>query len=444
MQDSFTMVDESTEDFTVFLTKKSDISAYHFTSSLEKKGRLFSKQLPNKYKLPIGGTINGSKYTLFYSNQYKSKFAGIVFDFETRWSKVFEIDLKLTNEIYLTRFNHSNTFHILTTSYRKEEFYLYIFDNVGNYKRKVIDLSPFEFLGQANYPTRLKHLLAIGTTVGITDLKLVEDDIPYSLDSMVSLYKLYIVEGKMYLTVDLNNRYTQIITYDLKKDVSGFLKIPQPELKKESKSNSYLMGNDLFQFKINPQEMRVRITDLQAQKTLKEYSVSKSDSLYISQGPIRQRGGRFDNSREFDRTSKFLRKVSSGNPGILVHKSEEGYEINIGSVEEITDPLLTTLALVNPISAVAVFGSFTLVVNPVALAFYKVSNSRAVYIFSLLDENFELKNGNEPKNIFYTIDDYIVQEGLKRFTAADVFSYQGGYVFGRLDKKTKVYSFLKF
>ncbi len=445
MQNSFTMVDELTDSFTVFLTKNSDISAYHFDSALQTKGRLLSRQLPNKYKFPLGGTIENTKYTLFYSNKDKSKFAGIVFDFNTRWSNTFEIDLKLKNEILLTQFNHSNKFHLLTASYREDLLYLYIFDNSGQYEKKIIDLSKYEFFGGAKHPARLKHALALGTTIGpFTDIKLVQNDIAYSLDSMISWYKLYLNEEKLYLVIDLNTDLTQIISYNLHTEDVDLIKIPQPSFKQEAKSNSYFLNGKLFQLKINTQEMVLQITDLATEKLIKEHHISKHDSLNISIGPVRQRGGRYENHREFDKTSKFLRKVTSGNPAILVDEFDGTYQVNIGSVKEINDSLLHAIAFTSPFSVVAVFGSVTFFVNPVALAFYKASDTKAVYIFSLLDENFELTYGEEPENIFYVIHDYIEREGIKRFTAADVFKYKGDYIFGRLDRKTKNYSLLKF
>jgi len=179
-------------------------------------------------------------------------------------------------------------------------------------------------------------------------------------------------------------------------------------------------------------------------KVLKKHHISKNDNLYLANGPIRQRGGRYKQYRELDKTSQFLRKLGHGNPAIFVNEYDGQYVVHIGSVDEIEDGLIAAVAYLNPFTAFATFGALTLYVNPVALALFKASNSRAVYINNILDQDFEPTNKKEKENIFYIISDYIEKENLKRFTAADVFIYKDYYMFGMLDKKSKKYILRKF
>ena len=446
MENSFTMVDDVSGDFTVFLTRNSDISAYHFNAAFENEGRLLSRQLHNKYKVPLGGTLKQKKYSLFYTNSSKSKFAGITFDFESRWSNTFEIDLNLKKEIYLTRFLYQNTFYIVTSTYRENFLYIYAFDNFGTYKKRTIDLSKYEFYGASEYPTRLKSALALDyhNANHLTNIISVQNDIPYSLDSMVSLIKLYIIGDSLHLATDINRDFTQIISYNLQNGSTSYDKINHVVLEQESLRNSYLLDKLLFQISVNQNEMVFQVTDLNSKKVLKKHHITKDEELYLANGPIRQRGGRYKQYRELEKTSQFLRKLGNGNPAIHVNESNGQYVVNIGSVDEVKDGVIGVLAYLNPYGAFAAFGALTLYVNPVALALYKVSNSKAVYINNILNEDFEPTNNKERDDIFYIIDDYIKKEDIKRYTAADVFKYKDYFFFGMLDKKSKNYSFIKF
>ena len=444
IDNSFTLVNETTNDFTVFLTNKSNLSAFNFNESLEFKGWLSSRKLLNKYKIPLGGTVKDKKYSLFYTNSNKSKFALISFDFKSNWSLATEIDLNLKKEIYLSQFIFENTFHILTTTYRDNVLYIYSFDSTGGYYKKTIDLSNNDFFGAADYPTRLKSTLALDIHNNtLTNIVSVQKDIPYSLDSMVSKIKLYLTGDSIHLVSDINHEFTQIISHDLKTGATKVDQFYQANVE-YAPTNSFLTTDCLFQVAVNPKEMVFQVTDLKTKKVLKKHHVTKNDELYLANGPIRQRGGRYKQYRELEKTSQFLRKLGNGNPAIYVNLINDQFEINIGSVDEIDNGLISAVAYMNPFTAIASIGALTLYVNPVALALIQASNSKAVYINNVLDKDFVPTNQKEKENIFYIIQDFIEKEDIKRFTASDVFKYKEHYLFGMLDKKSKKYILRKF
>ena len=187
---SFTLDNESTKHITTFLGKKNYISAYFFNPKFQLQSRLFSKNLAGIFKIPLGGNINGKTYSLFYPNETKNKFSGILFDFEKNTTDGFEIDLNLKKEIFLSSFVHSSKFYLLTGSYRENKMYLYHFNNTGRFERRIIDLSNYEFFGVEDYPSRLKNMLALSKRSPLTEITLVQSGVPYSLDSLHSLIKL--------------------------------------------------------------------------------------------------------------------------------------------------------------------------------------------------------------------------------------------------------------
>lgn len=446
MQNSFSLVNTKDDSFTVFLSRKADVEAYNFNKEMEIQGRMVSTLLPSKYNIPLGGRIDNKVYTLFFSNKNKTKFAGINFDFNTKVSTSFDIDINLKTEKFLTHFNYKDQFYLVTISYREDYLNLYLFESSSSFEKKTIDLSNHEVYRTASYTVPLYQAFSADLiTRPIYKIHWVQKDVPYSLDSMSSLYKLYLTGDSIQFISDINSNFTQVITYDLIKENVEVRQFDQPIFEREdTMSNSFLSNGLLYQFRINPKELALSISDFNTREVLKEHRIKKKENLYLSSGPIRQRGGRYKKYRELEKTAQFLRKVGNGYPSIYVDQKGSTQKIVLGSVNEIDNGALQALAFVNPFTAVASIGSVTLFFNPVALAMFRASDTKAVYITGYLDENFQTIQVTERDDIFYRVTDYLKQEKTKRYTAADIFQYKGYFLFGMLDKKTEQYSLRKF
>ena len=446
MKNSFSLVNSKNASFTVFLSRKTDLEAYHFNDNMELQERITSTLLTNKYSTPIGGRIDEKVYTLYFSNKKKTKFASINFDFERKISKTYDIDLKLKKEKFLAHFNYKDQFYLITTTHHNDYLNLYILNSTGSFEKKIIDLSEYELYGRADYPAPVYQ--AFSTNIPskpIYNTFWVQKDVPYSLDSMTSLYKLYITGDSLQITSDINPNFTQIITYDLITEDIEVRKLNQPKFKnKNTLSNSFLLDNILYQFRINPKEMALSISNYETNEILKEHRIKKKEDFYLSSGPIRQRGGHYKRYRELEKTAQFLRKVGNGNPSIYVDKIGSTQKIVLGSVDEVDVSALQALTFANPFTAVASIGSVTLFFNPVSVALLKSSNTKAVYITGYLDQNFQTTQAIEKDDIFYRVKDYLKEEKTKRYTAVDIFQYKDYFLFGMLDKKTKIYSLRKF
>jgi hypothetical protein len=446
MQNSFTLVNSKDDSITVFLSRKADVEAYNFNKEMEIQARMVSTLLPSKFNIPLGGRIDDKAYTLFFSNKSNTKFAGINFDFNSEASTSFDIDIKLKNEKLLTHFNHNDQFYLVTISYREDHLNLYLFESSGSFEKKTIDLSGYEVFRTAPYPVPLYQAFSADmTTRPIYKMQWVQNEVPYSLDSMTSLYKLYLTDGSIQFISDINPNFTQVITYDLITENLDVRQFDHPIFEREdAMSNSFLSDGLLYQFRINPKEMALSIADFSTKKVLKEHRISKQEDLYLSSGPIRQRGGRYKKYRELEKTTQFLRKVGNGYPSIYVDQIGTTQKIVLGSVDEIDNSAIQALAFVNPFTAVASIGAVTLFFNPVALAMLKASDTKAVYITGYLDQNFQPTQVAETDDIFYRVTDFLKQEKTKRYTAADIFQYKDYFLFGMLNKKTEQYSLRKF
>lgn len=446
MQNSFSLVNSENDSFTIFLSQRGDVEAYNFNAKMELQGRIASTVLSPKFNLPIGGRIDNNTYTLFFSNKNKSKFVGIKFDFDTQVSATFDIDIKLKNEKLLTHFNHKNQFYLVTTSYRNDYLNLYLFDASGSYKRKIIDLTDHDLFRTAPYPVSLYNSMSADlSSRPMTNMNWIQKDVPYSLDTMTSMYKLYVIDDSIQIISDINPNFTQVISYDVITEKVDVTTYNQPTFKREdTMSNSFLSEGLLYQFRINPRVMALRITDFNTKEVYNEHRITKDEELFLSSGPIRQRGGRYKKYRELEKTAQFLRKVGNGYPSIYVDQIDGVQKVVLGSVDEVDNSAMQALAFVNPFTAVASIGALTVFFNPMALAMMRASDTKAVYITGYLDENFQTTQVTEKDDIFYRVTDYIKQEKTKRYTAADIFQYKDYFLFGMLDKKTQHYSLRKF
>jgi len=259
------------------------------------------------------------------------------------------------------------------------------------------------------------------------------------------MYKLYVIDDSIQIISDINPNFTQVISYDVITEKVDVTTYNQPTFKREdTMSNSFLSEGLLYQFRINPRVMALRITDFNTKEVYNEHRITKDEELFLSSGPIRQRGGRYKKYRELEKTAQFLRKVGNGYPSIYVDQIDGVQKVVLGSVDEVDNSAMQALAFVNPFTAVASIGALTVFFNPMALAMMRASDTKAVYITGYLDENFQTTQVTEKDDIFYRVTDYIKQEKTKRYTAADIFQYKDYFLFGMLDKKTQHYSLRKF
>ncbi|MBT8244236.1 MAG: hypothetical protein HKP48_02865 [Winogradskyella sp.] len=118
-------------------------------------------------------------------------------------------------------------------------------------------------------------------------------------------------------------------TYNISEKIYDY---PKGKIDDYKRYNSFIHKDKIFQLASSKKEMSFQVKDLN-NRLIKEFYLTKEDSILFKNGPIIQEGRTalpFQNRRELEASSKYLRKISSGNIGLSVLKVDRLYEITIG------------------------------------------------------------------------------------------------------------------
>lgn len=195
--------------------------------------------------------------------------------------------------------------------------------------------------------------------------------------------------------------------------------------------------------------MVFNVKDFETKKMLKEIKLNKEDSITFKNTSIVQEGGGFGlnisgdvRTRELEKTSKFLRKVSRSNAGIAVFKTNGIYQIVLGGHIEASSGGVGMMPMAGGgFGGMAGGQSFT-IFSPIFGSYGGYSSSKSTVINCLFNDKFEHVKGKLPENIFDKIDAYDTEKGdLKLKT---VFKHNEKFYLGHFDKKTKHYRLIGF
>ena len=200
------------------------------------------------------------------------------------------------------------------------------------------------------------------------------------------------------------------------------------------------------------EQLLFTIHDLQTEKKIKEYSISKNDAeITFSNSPIYQDGNSFtpDATRDLALTKQYLRKITRSDVGLTVYKKEDVLQLTMGGIKEVNTGgggMMMPMGGGVPIGSTgAVMVSFT----PMMGAYNSYSHSKSVYFRSLLEQKtFNHLPGPTYNNVFDEISDY--SAGLetstfgKHIRLENIFRFQDCFVYGYYHKKNQMYYLLKF
>ncbi|MCB0400163.1 MAG: hypothetical protein KDD26_11195, partial [Winogradskyella sp.] len=218
---------------------------------------------------------------------------------------------------------------------------------------------------------------------------------------------------------------------------------PKGKIDDFEKFNSFICDDKIFQIASSRKEMSFIIKDLN-NTVLKEFYLHRDKPIAFKNGPIIQEGQTaipFKTTRELEATSKFLRKVSSGNIGVSIIKVADLYEITIGGYK-----LVPTGGPGFGMTSTTAFDSntntFVPVFNPTFNNFYSHSTTKATFFDTVLTENLEYVKKEFEPGLNNTIDSYMVDyDGI---TGEDVFFHNNTPYYAYFNLKEKQFNLIKF
>lgn len=409
-KESLAIPNPKNNELVIFVEDYEKSYAYLLNSKMETIANLVTPSLPNSFKNFLGSNINNDgSYSIFFSNNSKKKFGVLKLDFTKKTTTNIALEFKLKKEAYVESFSHNGNFYLISVTKNSSDIHFYTFDENNNTTKNTVDFS-FVNTTVNGYLKKAYHHLTTRNLGPSGALIKIDETTPNAVESTCEPNKFYILDNLFYFTFDNSKRNTTIATVDPQNFEVTHTQFEQNNITRGTNNyilnhNSYIHDNKLFQVIANTNKMNFKVTDLKSKSILKEITLNKNDSITFKNTPILQeKPGMFmtTTTRELEKTSKFLRKVSQGDIGISVYKKNDLYEIVIGSKKEVQSGnggMMMGGALGGAMGAAIVSGVSTSF-NPTFVAYGGYTSTKSVRIECLFDRSFKHINGDIPNNVF--------------------------------------------
>jgi len=464
-KESYALPNQKTGDLMLLFEEGKRFQAHLLDSAYASISEVSTKAIPSKYKLILGYNISGQTYSIFFSDNRSTKFGVQTFDFDAKTTKITPLDFKIKGEKYVESVIYDNKIHIITITKKTSDLNFYTFDETFTPSKQVVSLKELEHPNpKIRNHTITAYYLLRSTTAGmsspIIDIEKIEGNNPNVIETTSKKNKLYQLDHQLIFSFDYNDKETLVCFIDLETFTSIVKSYNKPSKTEEGyrKSNSYIFDNKLFQIASSNEKMKFTILDLKTEKRIKEYKITKTDSIKFKNSPIIQEGGGLfpalseNRVREMEKTSKYLRKISSSDLGISVYKVDNEYNVILGGTKEIHTG--SGYAGMNGISGgfgtgigfngtLSNSSSIWISFNPTFYHYHSYTSTKSTYINCLFDQDFEHLTGDIKKNNYDRLYDF--EDALdKKPKAVNIFIYKNNLHYGFFDVKKRVYELYKF
>jgi hypothetical protein len=441
---TYSLSNNINNDLAILIRENKKGYAYLFDEAFNTKSVFeFDYSKKNKYDVLLGEKINGYEYSLLYSNDINNKFCVFTLNFESKtgYLKEFEIDFK--NERYLKTISHKNKLYMLSDGRLDNK--IIIRELNDNYEFEIVKSHLLEL--DKKQKLHKKNLMNNGfwTTLEPNIIK-IDNRIPNTIEHVSEDNKIYKQGDNLYLTFDNKTNSTLMYVISLTDYSIDRKEFIYPEGKNDDydKYNSYFIDNKLFQIASSNDEMIFIAKDLDGE-ILKSYYFDKETPINIKNSAIIQDGVTalpFVTKREFEETSKFLRKISSGNLGVSGYKKDGAYHFTIGGFKKTINtsapmmvPSTTPFTLNNQVHYIASY-------NPIFSSYRSYSTTKSTYFNTKFDLNFNYIEDSLIDNIFEKIEKY--NDALKNISGEDVFYHKEQLFFSYFNLKDGEFNLVKF
>ena len=446
---TYSISNEVSNDIAILVREKKIIRGYLLDENFKNKSYLkIESTKKKKYNMLAGSKVNGSQYALVYGNYRKDGFSILVFDFDSKKAESIELKIEFSkNERYLKSISHKNKFYILSSNFDNDIFIRELDDD---YNFKIIkkislkELNAKQRLFNGGFFSTNGFFLLNKTESNIAKI---DNRIPNALEKTSSNNKVYKQNGNLYLTFDNKDDFTlmYIINFDsLEVEVKRF-DYPVGKIDDFKSHNSYFIDDILFQIGSSKKEMKLVVKDIDG-VVKNSFYYNKDMPIDIRNSAITQNGPTalpFVTKRELDETSKYLRKVSSGNVGLNVYKKDGAYYTTIGGVKQVSAggaPIISTptATTFNGVGGQQIITTF----NPTYHSFSTYSSTKSTYFLTKFDSNFNYVKDVNSKTVFEKIEDY--KKGIKYITGEDLFFHNEKLYFGYFNLKEGEFNLVRF
>ena len=431
------VVNEETGNFALFFRTKNGLKCYlHDKNQKPLFQPIHITTLPKNFNVFVNHTFSKNEYTLFFKNHSSKKYGSIQVNFKTgKYVVIDDLQLQLKKEKIVETFNDKNQLHILSIKKNSSVCYIRTINFDGSYSKNTIDLSSVSFGKFEGAKILLSNHLMNGFNEKL--ITKIDYNEPNSLETSSSPNKIFYANNTITMLNNHYDEFTHIININVKNTTFNHKQIKNKWFDKKilkRGSNSYIFKDYFFYINSTPKKLNFAIYNYNSGEIIKELEILKDKPINFKNTPIILEGGDFDNYREFEKTSKFLRKISNPNLGILVYKNDGNYVVTLGSSVQVSNGNYAMFggALGGALGAL-LFSTFD-----------SYSKTKSTRIECSFNENFNHVEGKIPLNGFDKINRYLEEKGLKKRPLQTIFKYKGDYIWGSYNKSTMFYRLIKF
>lgn len=440
-KEGYTLLNTKTGDLVIVMIEKKKGFASFIDKNFKEKSTLDFDILASKYGNVLGYNIDGETYKILFSNKSKGKFAILTIDFNSKAVSKNELDFDFDDydEKYLETVQYNNQLFVLSAN-KENRLIIRELGDTG-----LPTLKSFAINSENKDQKLLKREDLFSSLK--SNITKIDNRVPNAIEQTASDNKLYQSDSLIYLTIE-NKDGSQTNLYSI--DLENFtfeqttFEYPKGRVGDFRKYNSFVLEDKIIQLGSSDNEMKIIIKSL-AGKNLKEFYIEVNQPIKFKNSPIIQDGQTFlpfVNHREMEETSKYLRKISSGNIGLTGYKDGDLYYFTIGGYIEMKGGGGGMMMMggggitSGGVSSGGVPMMSYSTYNPTFYSFNSYSSTKSTFFNTHLDTDFNYVVQEESDNIFDRIKKF--KKDIQYESAEDVFINEGKVYFSYYNLKEKI------
>ena len=146
--ESFPVVNAENGEIGLFLLDKKEIKSLLFDKNYVLKDSFITDKPKGKFDVLLGNTFENNNYTLFFTNDKKTKFLAKSINIINKKSSFKELEIKLKGEEFIESIKYNNNLYIITIKRVSSILNVYEFKGAEISRIGKIDLSKHKFSKQ--------------------------------------------------------------------------------------------------------------------------------------------------------------------------------------------------------------------------------------------------------------------------------------------------------
>jgi hypothetical protein len=295
-----------------------------------KKGetnKLHSPRPEKKYDDILGCQLKDSEYTVFFSNSWHTDLASVSFNFITNKVGQHIIPLNLNRESYFSSFIYKNKLYFITRLKNEKGIRFFTFLQGDQFTTKTLTFKDIDTGPTSFYAAFSPDNVARMDVMPPIDVRTSNEFFKIARQKT----KIFISDGKLYISLDYSDKSTSVIRIDLE-SYESTVSVYEQEIKtcgnSSTDNNSFIYKDKLFQFTTCTSGINLSIRNISDGKILKQYTATDDEEISFRNSALIQKNtDSFGDGKELT-AKQFIRKTA--NSLSFVSVSEYGKTLSVG------------------------------------------------------------------------------------------------------------------